>query len=442
MKHQSNPNVWDAPERLGKLDHSMSLPGSKSQTNRELVLAALADGPSILRRPLHSRDTDLMREALRGLGAKITDLETGAKFGADWKIEPIDIKRKISGSINCGLAGTVMRFIPPLMATIRGEARFDGDLEARARPIAPTIDALLQLGLEVKSKDMDRLPFTVSSIEKTNRDTITIDSSRSSQFLSGFLLVGARLPEGLKIIQVGPSVPSVPHVDMTISCLKNRGVEVKNPERNTWEVSPGPISALDTAIESDLSNAAPFLAAAVMVGGQVKIDQWGSASGQVGLEIPRLLQRFGAQSSTFQDGLKMSVTDGVRTGPTYPGVDLDLSNAGELAPTLIVLSLFASSPSVFRGIGHLRGHETDRIAGLVTNIRSLGGQAEETEDGLKVIPQSLHGGTWKAFSDHRMATAGALVGLVVPGVMVDDIGSTAKTIPEFPMLWGTMVGAG
>ena len=440
MKHPDKSQVWSAPERLERFDHSMSLPGSKSQTNRELVLAALANGPSVLRRPLHSRDTHLMRRALESLGAKISELDTEGVDGADLKIEPIKTYKNISSLIDCGLAGTVMRFVPPLAAAITGEIRFDGDPEARARPMAPTLKGLLQLGLKVESKDLASLPFTVVAREKTEKKVIKLDSSESSQFLSGFLLVGARLPAGLTITHEGPPIPSRPHIEMTISCLENRGVEVHNPDQNIWEVYPGPISACDTTIESDLSNAAPFLAAAVMVGGEVELKRWSSKNSQVGLELPKILEQFGAQSKIANGGIRVIAASGVRAGPRYPGVDLDLANAGELAPTLIALSLFAKTPSVFRGIGHLRGHETDRLAGLVANIRTLGGYAEETADGLTVKPKPLHGGLWRAFSDHRMATAGAVIGLVVPGVVVDDIESTSKTLPEFAELWGSMVG--
>ena len=440
MKLPDKSQVWSAPERLTRFDHSMSLPGSKSQTNRELVLAALADGPSVLRRPLHSRDTHLMRRAMEALGAKISELETEGVDGADLRIEPIKTYKNISSSIDCGLAGTVMRFVPPLAAAITGEIHFDGDFEAKARPMAPTLSGLLQLGLKVESEDLASLPFTVISRENTKKKVIKLDSSGSSQFLSGFLLVGARLPAGLKITHEGPSVPSRPHIEMTISCLENRGVEIQNPDQNIWEVRPGPISGCDTTIESDLSNAAPFFAAAVIVGGKVELKRWSSNNSQVGLELPKILEKFGAQSKITNGGIRIFTASGVRAGPGYPGVNLDLAHAGELAPTLIALSLFAKTPSVFRGIGHLRGHETNRLAGLVENIRTLGGDAEETADGLTVRPQPLQGGLWKAFSDHRMATAGAVIGLVVPGVVVDNIESTSKTLPEFVELWESMVG--
>ena len=439
MSTPENSPHWSAPERAQPLRHSLSLPGSKSLTNRELVLAALAEGPSTLRRPLHSRDTALMVEALRSLGATITEVPGDGAFGPDLDVTPIPQGLEVSASVDCGLAGTVMRFVPPLTALIRGSIRFDGDIGARRRPMATTLHALTQLGLEVDDEGRDTLPFTITSSGPSTNSAVSIDASGSSQFVSGLLLMGAKLPQGLTVTHTGSHLPSLPHIEMTLSCLRARGVEVDSSTPGVWRVAAGPIGAVDVEIEPDLSNAAPFLAAPLITGGKVSIEGWPSQTTQVGADVPRILEHFGATFTVSGSTLTVEGGMGWRHGGDIPGVDLDLSHAGELAPTVISLAALASGPSVFRGIGHLRGHETDRLAALVENIRSLGGLAEETPDGIAVTPAPLDGGLWKAFADHRMATSGALLGLGVRGVVVDDISSTGKTLPEFPELWAALV---
>jgi 3-phosphoshikimate 1-carboxyvinyltransferase len=305
--------------------------------------------------------------------------------------------------------------------------------------MATTLEALSQLGLEVDDEGRDTLPFTITSTGQSTNSAVSIDASGSSQFVSGLLLMGARLPGGLTVTHTGSHLPSLPHIEMTVSCLRARGVEVDASTPGVWKVSAGPIRAVTVDIEPDLSNAAPFLAAPLIVGGKVSIEGWPKNTTQVGADVPRILGSFGATFTLSDSTLTLDGGTGWRHGATIPGVDLDLSHAGELAPTVISLAALASSPSVFRGIGHLRGHETDRLAALVENIRALGGSAEETPDGIAVTPAPLDGGLWKAFADHRMATSGALLGLGVRGVVVDDISSTGKTLPEFPDLWAALV---
>lgn len=430
---------WRAPERVQSLRHSLYLPGSKSLTNRELVLAALADGSSVMRRPLHSRDTALMVEALKSLGATITEVAGSGSFGPDLQVTPIPPHHRVSAEIDCGLAGTVMRFVPPLSALVQGTLRFDGDSGARRRPMATTLQALSQLGLEVDDEGRDTLPFTVKNNDATLHTEVSIDASASSQFVSGLLLMASRLPGGLAITHTGSEIPSLPHIEMTLACLRNRGVTVTTPSEGVWHVAPRVIRAVDVEIEPDLSNAAPFLAAPLITGGQVSIEGWPSHTTQVGADVPALLEHYGAKADLQDSTLTLDGGIGWRHGAKIPGVDLDLSHAGELAPTMIALATLASGPSVFRGIGHLRGHETDRLAALVENIRSLGGDAEEFQDGIRVTPAPLDGGLWKAFADHRMATSGTLLGLGVRGVIVDDIASTSKTLPEFQALWSALV---
>jgi 3-phosphoshikimate 1-carboxyvinyltransferase len=426
--------VWAAPTAAAPLAAHLMLPGSKSLTNRELVLSALADGPSLLRRPLHSRDSALMIEALKQLGVDIDEVPGDGAFGPDLRVSPAS---ELHGgvSIDTGLAGTVMRFLPPVAALALGPVAIDGDANARRRPMRTTIQALRDLGVEVDDDGSGTMPFTIHGTGTVEGGELAIDASASSQFVSGLLLAAPRFARGLELRHTGERLPSMPHIEMTIATLAARGVAVESPSPGVWRVPPTPIAALDVAIETDLSNAAPFLAAALVAGGTVTIDGWPDATTQVGAQLEQLLPRFGAV--VRRDGHTLTVDGGagVRAGSALPAVDLDLSEAGELAPTFAALAALASGPSRLTGIGHLRGHETDRLAALRQNIERLGGSVTELDDGLMIEPAPLHGGPWLAYEDHRMATTGALLGLAVDGVEVDDIGSTAKTLPEFPELW-------
>lgn len=443
--HSPVAEAYSCPVAHAPLDHSLSVPGSKSLTNRELVLAALADQPSLLVSPLHARDTALMVDALTALGADISAADASGPFGPDLQVTPLPSHSPSTDEpivVSCGLAGTVMRFVPPLAGLVSRPVTFTGDPQAEARPMGPVIDALRQLGHTVVDDGRNALPFTVfpADTPATTRPRIRIDASASSQFVSGLLLAAPRFPAGLTIEHTGPSLPSLPHIEMTLSVLEARGVVVTRPEHHVFDVEPGPIAGHTVVIEPDLSNAAPFLAAALVAGGTVSIAGWPDATTQVGRLVPELLEEFGA--SAARTATTLSVTgSGVANGP-LPGVVKDLRDAGELAPTFIALSVFGDSPSTFSGIAHLRGHETDRLRALVENIRGLGGSAEETPDGIIVTPTPLRGGVWKAWGDHRMATSGALIGLAVDGVTVDDIGQTGKTLPEFVSLWEAMVGSG
>jgi 3-phosphoshikimate 1-carboxyvinyltransferase len=426
---------WAAPVAGGPLAAVVSLPGSKSLTNRELVLAALADGPSTLRAPLWSRDSELMIEGLRALGTRIERVAGRGAFGDDLLVTPAD---ELFGSttIDCGLAGTVMRFLPPVAALALGPTTFDGDEYARRRPMTGVVHGLQQLGVDLDDDGRGALPFTVHGTGRVEGGALEIDASASSQFVSALLLSAARFERGLDLRHRGERVPSLPHIEMTIATLAGRGVAVATPEPGRWVVEPGPIGAVDVDLEPDLSNAAPFLVAALIAGGSVTITGWPDETTQVGAQLAELLPRFGARVEREGDRLTVhapaSAADG---GRGIRGVDLDLSEAGELVPNLVALAAFADSPSTFTGIGHIRHHETDRLAGLAAELNGLGGRVTELDDGLRIEPAPLTGGPWRAYADHRMATTAAIVGLAVPGVIVDDIGSTSKTLPQFTALW-------
>ena len=418
-------SIWTAPVADGHIRATVDLPGSKSITNRALVLAALADGPSTVTGALRSRDTNLMLSAL-------TELGIGVRVDpADPTTVSIEPRPMHAGEIFCGLAGTVMRFLPPVAALAGGDVAFDGDPQARQRPLATILDALRHLGVGI---DGDSLPFVVHGNGHAEGGTVTIDASGSSQFVSGLLLAAARFDNGITVRHAGAPVPSLPHIDMTVEMLATAGVVVDTSVPDTWRVPPSIIKAVDVTVEPDLSNAAAFLAGAAVSGGEVGIPRWPATTTQPGAQIADILAEMGCT---------VELLDGVLTvhGPDrLSGINRNLRDIGELTPTIAAVCALAEGESVLSGIAHLRGHETDRLAALASEINNLGGDVSETDDGLVIRPVPLHGGQWNSYADHRMATAGAIIGLAVPGVTVDDIETTSKTLPDFPGMWQQMVG--
>jgi len=407
------------------------LPGSKSLTNRYLVLAALANGSSRLRRPLRSRDTLLMAAGLRALGASIVDLPGSEADCDDWLIGPGALLG--AASVDCGLAGTVMRFLPPVAALGAGPVAFDGDPHARQRPMDQVIDSLRTLGATVEDEGRGTLPFTVQGPDRMPGGEVTIDASASSQFISALLLAGPRFEQGVTIHHHGPPVPSQPHIDMTVEVLRDCGAVVDDSQANTWRVEPSQIRALDVEVEPDLSNAAAFLAAAVVTGGTVRVPGWPQHTTQAGDAIRDIFDAMGADVLLERTGLTITGNQQIS------GLDVDLHGAGELTPVVVAVATLAETPSRIRGISHLRGHETDRLAALFTEINALGGSVEHTEDGLRITPRPLHGGLFHTYDDHRMAMAAAVIGLRVPGIVIENVETTAKTLPEFTDRWATML---
>lgn len=421
-------NLWPAPHAVAPVDATVEVPGSKSMTNRALVLAALA-GDSRISGALRSRDTDLMVGALRSLGLSIDGDGTDLAVGGALHPGP-------GAAVDCGLAGTVLRFVPPLAALSTGAVLFDGDEQARARPITPLLEALRGLGVDIDADPhTGGLPFTVHGRGAVPGGTVHIDASASSQFVSGLLLSGAAFTDGLTVVHTGASVPSAPHIAMTVAMLSEAGVEVDETIPNRWRVEPGRIQARHWHIEPDLSNAVPFAAAAAVTGGTVRIAGWPTISVQPAPIILAILRLLNCTVSHEHSGLVVS-------GPAgYPGFDMDLHEVGELTPSMAALAALAEPGSVSRltGIAHLRGHETDRLAALRAEINGLGGDCAEEPDALVITARPLHGGVWHSYADHRMAMAGAIVGLRVPGVQVEDIATTAKTLPDFPAMWSAVL---
>jgi 3-phosphoshikimate 1-carboxyvinyltransferase len=419
---------WPAPYAVAPVDAVVRVPGSKSVTNRALVLAALADGPSRLTAPLRARDTTLMAGALRALGVGVAD------DGADWVVTPAPLTG--GGTVDVGLAGTVQRFVPPLAALADGPVRFDGDPRARERPLAPLLAGLRALGARVDDGGRGGLPLTVHGTGGLPGGDAALDASASSQFVSGLLLAGPAYDRGVRLRHTGAGpVPSALQVGMTVHMLRSAGAAVDaDPDGREWTVHPGRLRGGATAVAPDLSSAAPFVAAAVATGGRVRVPGWPRVSLQPGDRLPELLTRMGARCRLGDGGLT------VTAGDRLDGLDADLADCTELVPALVALAALAGTPSTLRGIGHMRGHETDRLTALATELTRLGGEVTEAPDALRIVPRRLHGGTVRTYHDHRIAMFGAVLGLAVPGVLVEDVATTGKTVPDFVDRWARMLG--
>lgn len=423
---------WPAPFR-GKnpVDVRVVIPGSKSVTNRALILAAQAEGTSKLRRPLVSRDSELMIGGLKALGLTISDTTENG----DLVFNVTGGSLKGPAKIDVGNAGTVMRFLPPLAALADGQISFDGDPRSHERPLGPVIKALEELGISIDHGGRYALPLTMQNKNggKIRGGEIEIDASASSQFLSALLLIAPSTELGITAKHVGGALPSMPHIEMTVQMLRDFGATVTvDKNANTWRVEPGKLEAQDLVIEPDLSNAAPFMSIAMVCGGSVTIADWPKQTTQPGDQLRDIFSKMGAKVEFVPDGLKV-------TGGAIHGIQIDLHDVGELTPAIAALCALADSPSYLQGIGHLRLHETDRLAALRTEINGLGGDVAEEPTALRINPKPLHAGVFHTYEDHRLATSGATIGLVVEGIEVENIATTRKTITDFPGLWSSLL---
>lgn len=418
--------LWPAPFRGRKpVTSRVTIPGSKSVTNRALILAAQADSPSTLRRPLISRDSELMSAGLQAMGITITGKD-------EWVVTPASLRGP--AKIDVGNAGTVMRFLPPLAALAQGDISFDGDSRSYERPLGPVIKALEELGIEIEHDGRYSLPMVINAKGSIPGGDLVIDASASSQFLSALLLIAPSMTNGITAQHRGSSLPSMPHIDMTVQMLRDFGATVHvDKKAQSWRVEPGTLRGQDLVIEPDLSNAAPFLSIAMVCGGSITIADWPKNTTQPGDQLREIFTQMGAQVEFTSDGLTLT------GGKAIHGIDIDLHDVGELTPSIAALAALADSPSHLRGIGHLRLHETDRLAALTREINLLGGNVVEEETALHITPAPLHGGTFHTYEDHRLATAGAVIGLVVPGVLIENVATTRKTLTDFPGLWNSLV---
>ncbi|MET9297480.1 3-phosphoshikimate 1-carboxyvinyltransferase [Streptomyces sp. NPDC003077] len=439
------PALWPAPIASGAVDATVTVPGSKSVTNRGLVLAALSSEPGWLRRPLRSRDTLLMAEALRtmGVGIEETPCSNAATSpsvapvdgGEAWRVIPAGLHGP--ATVDVGNAGTVMRFLPPVAALATGPIRFDGDPRSYERPLGGVINALRALGARIDDGERGALPMTVYGTGALDGGPVRIDASSSSQFVSALLLSAPRFNQGVEVRHVGAALPSLPHIRMTVDMLRSVGAQVDTPEAggepNVWRVTPGALLGRDLVVEPDLSNAQPFLAAALVTGGRVTIPDWPEHTTQPGDALREIFTEMGGSCELTEHGLTFTGSGRIH------GIDVDLSEVGELTPGIAAVAALADSPSTLRGVAHLRLHETDRLAALTKEINELGGDVTETEDGLHIRPRALHGGIFHTYEDHRLATAAAVIGLAVKGVQVENVATTGKTLPDFPSMWETML---
>lgn len=422
----AEPRPWLAPSASGPVTASVRLPGSKSMTARALVLASLAAGPSVIERPLRARDTELMAAGLRTLG---TGLDTSAD--ERWLVEPGPFRGP--ARVDVGLAGTIMRFLPPAAALAEGTVEFDGDPHARNRPLRPIVEALRSLGVSIEASATGGLPLTVRGAGLVDGGEAVIDASGSSQFVSGLLLSAPRFTKGLVLRHEGPPVPSAPHLRMTTHMLRAAGAVVDESVADVWAVEPGGLSGHTWVIEPDLSGAAPFFAAAIVTGGAVTLEGWPAESWQPVGRLTELLTAVGAEVTRTADGLT------VRGAGELHGITADLSEVSELTPVFAALAVLADGPSELRGVAHIRGHETDRIAALATELSKVGAEVTEFPDGLRIVPRPLRAAEFETYADHRMAHAAAVIGLAVPGISLTDVACTSKTLPEFPELWAGLV---
>jgi len=441
-KSQDDQALWSSPF-LGdaQLDATLDLPTSKSMMARALILASISKRPSLIKRPLRSRDSLLMRDGLRALGVEIDEIEVEGESA--WRIRPQPLKGP--AKIDVGNAGTVMRFLPPIAALAEGEIRFDGDERSHERPLRPVIEALQSLGVAIAHDDRFALPLTIKGAGQLSGGEVEIDASASSQFISALLLASPAMSGDLTIRHTGRSLPSLPHIEMTIAMLKDRGIDVEvDSDSRTWRVKQGSgmIEIGQITIEPDLSNAAPFIAAALLMGGRVRIKDWPVSTRQAGDSLRSIFTLMGGAFTRVGSDIEFTALG----RDALEGIDIDLGDVGELTPTIAGVAAFASSKSHLRNIGHLRLHETDRLSALATELRKIGAQVIENEDSLEITPLSNRDHVSRdneviieSYDDHRMATLGALIGLVVKNVKVRNIATTAKTIPDFPALWQKLI---
>lgn len=444
--------LWPAPVAVRPLDATVTVPGSKSLSNRYLILAALGQRPVTLVGLLRSRDTELMMGALEALGVRCEADPADATGTTVTVTPPASGRFTGNADVFCGLAGTVMRFVPGLALFADGPVRFDGDEQAYARPMKPVLDGLAQLGARIEYHGQNgRLPFTITPPPATadageKPAMVSIDASGSSQFISGLLLIGARLDGGLELHHTGEKTPSLPHIRMTVADLVSAGVDASADEAaRVWRVAPSAVQLPErVVVEPDLSNAAPFLGAALIAGGTVRVPNWPETTTQPGGLLPGYLEAMGARVSFPTDaaGTRYCEVSGPADGIIRGLGDFDLTAAGEIAPSLAAVLVFADKPTRMIGIGHLRGHETNRLEALVNEIRRVGGQARELPDGLEITPVTpgeLHGADMETYADHRMATFAAMLGLRIPDIQVRNVATTRKTLPDFVGMWSSMI---
>jgi len=433
---------WAAPRAERAVQARLRLPGSKSMTNRALVLAALAAGPTEIRNPLRARDSLLMAGALRALGATV---EMGPAAGSAWLVSPG--WTSTGTRVDVGNAGTVMRFVPPVATLVPAAVEFHGDPRAAQRPVAAIITALREIGADIDDGGRGAIPFTVHGTGSLPGGAVTVDASASSQLVSGLLLAAPRYEKGLEVRHRGPRAPSAPHIAMTVQMLREAGAAVETATAgsagppggvggvpDTWYIHPGVISSPAIIVQPDLVNSAPFLAAALLTGGSVTILGWPAQTSQPARQILDVFTQLGGCAAMGPDGLTVTGSGQVRA------VTADLTDCSEISLVVGALAALADGPSVLTGIGHQRLQETDRLGALATELNALGGSVTELPDGVRIEPRPLRASRpFDTYDDHRLVMAAAVLGLAVPGLLVANVATVGKTFPDFTRRWAAML---
>ncbi len=404
------------------VDATVRVPGSKSLTNRALLVAALADGDSTIKNPLLSDDSYWLLEALVRLGFAVEADRAGGVATIQGRAGTIP-EREVD--LFVGNAGTVARFLPPALSLGTGPYRVDGVSRMRERPVGDLVEAMRKLGAGVGyGGEEGRFPLILDGGGLQGGDA-KVKGSKSSQFLSG-LLMAAPYAAGEVVLEVEGGLVSKPYVGITLEVMSEFGVEVEvREDYGRFAVSPGLYKARDYAIEPDASGASYFMAAAAVTGGRVEIPGLGAGSMQGDMKFAEVLAEMGCDTQTRAESIAVRGPERLR------GVEVDMNAFSDTMITLAAIAPFAAGPTIINNVEHTRHQETDRISAVVTELRRLGVRAEEWRDGLRIEPGPAHPALVRTYGDHRIAMAFAVTGLVTPGIRIQDPGCVTKTFPDY-----------
>lgn len=404
----------------GPIHATVRPPGSKSITNRALVCAALAAGPSVLQGALDSEDTEVMIEALKQLGFGIVPRWAEASINVEGRGGAISAG---SGQLYVANSGTTVRFLASLVSLSNGVFQLDGSPRMRQRPIGDLVESLRQLGVDAQAESLGDCPPVTIRAAGLRGGRATVRGDVSSQFLSGLLLAAPYARTPVTLVVEGELV-SRPYVSMTLAVMKAFGIETECREMREFHVPRGQYRGRLYAIEPDASAASYFFAAAAIAGGEVTVEGLSAESLQGDVRFVDVLKRMGCRVAFGADRVTVA-------GGKLQGLHVDMNAISDTVQTLAAVALFAEGPTSITGVAHIRHKETDRITALATELRKLGAIVEEWPDGLSITPATLRAAAIDTYQDHRMAMSLALVGLRQPGVVINDPGCTAKTYPNF-----------
>jgi 3-phosphoshikimate 1-carboxyvinyltransferase len=402
------------------LDAIIRPPGSKSLTNRALIVAALAQGPSELRGALDSEDTRVMIEGLRRLGITIEVDSTRGQIQIEGCAGRLPAT---SADLFVANSGTTIRFLTALTALGHGTYRLDGAPRMRARPIQDLLDALGQVGGDARSETGNGCPPVVVRAAGLRGGRAKVRGDISSQFLSGLLMAAPYAAAPVELEISGPLV-SQPYIRMTLAVMRDFGVAIAEDDLTRFRVTPAKYQGRDFIIEPDASAASYFFAAAAIAGGRVTVLGLSRDSLQGDVAFCDCLAQMGCEVEHSTDRITV-------IGGPLRGIDVDMNAISDTVQTLAVVALFAAGPTTIRNVAHIRHKETDRIGNLAPELRKLGAEVEEWPDGMRIAPRPLRGAEIATYRDHRMAMSLALVGLTIPHVVIQDPSCTEKTYPDY-----------